>query len=338
MNAITLTDSFQAEYNKWLEHHATFNPSKFQKQKIADNTGRVPMYLSQMIKYFRDCDNVQRAMAQYTAKLGRECESELKSFYSINCDHHSDRMECAKELLRGVRPSYMSEYMDHRYFYVQDGKSHAVCGIARATLAIILRAKSKIEAEAYFLSEEYIQACLKSNNPSVKGFQAEQIAMSAINKNGFNLCQEVHPDMATSFFETSEAAVLTDQPCCHYIPKPFNYKFIDSLVRILKLKKNSLVAESADMYAIQYTLQSYADHKGSLNFFDEEFQPWERNIRPGKDKIHWHFVWILTKVEATKQRTKKNSTHMKMRQHKNTSLSYTEWFFPFEEVVPKLWI
>ena len=324
----------QDEYDKWLEHHGKVNPSDFQKQKIAEDTGRVPMYLSRMIKYFDEHGNIQLAIEQCAKSLGRECEKALNNFYSENHDDHQNRIACAKELLREVEPSYLPEYMDHQYFYIEKEQSHAVCGIARATLAIILRAISKTQADAYFLSDEYVQACLRSNNPSVKGFQAEQIAISAINRNGFHLCEKVHRDIATSFFQTSKTAVLTGEPCCHYIPKPFNYKFIDSLVRVVKFKKNSSVEKSADIYAIQYTLQQYERHKGSLDFFNEEFQPWEGKIE--KKMIKWHFVWILTNDEAKTQRSKNPSLHGKSKRHKKAPLWYTEWFYSFQEIADAL--
>ena len=326
----------QDEYDKWLEHHATFNPSELQKQKIAEDTGMVPMYLSQLDNFFLEKHDMLTAIQDCKAWLGLACSKALNSFF-VGCSDEDPRIISAKFLLAGAVPELDEKHWDHRYFYIEAGSSHAVCGVAREVLAIILREKLKNQADEYFLSDSYVQKCLQCTNPTVKGFEAEQIAISAINKNGFNLCRGNYASVVSSTFKTSKTAVLTSDACCHYIPTPFNYKFVDSLVRAQTVKKGATTAESANIYAIQYTLQSYSDHRESLGFFDKEFEPWQRDIKvfARKKSIHWHFVWILTAKEAALQR-RKSGTNGQRVQHSKNNVWYTEWFYSFEEVFRKL--
>lgn len=293
----------EQEYLAWLGHHACFKPNEDQRQSIAYDTGRVPMYLSRLFQRFLSISgncfigigaylNMKKAIELYKDDLAIECEEPLMNFYASTGDQHTNRIESAKQLLRGEKPSLGAEFMDHQFFYVQARSSHAVCGVAKEFLAVILRSQLGVHADDYFLSNDYIQTCLRNTNPAVKRFEAEQIVISAINKHGLRICgtKSSIPIGETVHFRSSREAALSKKAVCHYIPEPFNYKHIDSLVRVQHFESpRSKKVESVDMYAIKCTMPPDFDHRGRFEFFNECHKQWQETAK----NVRWHFVWII---------------------------------------------
>eukprot|EP00035_Acanthoeca_spectabilis_P018444 m.391700 g.391700 ORF g.391700 m.391700 type:complete len:173 (-) comp16761_c0_seq1:78-596(-) len=157
------------------------------------------------------------------------------------------------------------------------------------------------------------------------------------------------------FHTDTDVRLSLSDPVVHYVPIAFNYAHIDSLVRVLTFKRGTLEVTEVNLYAVQDTLQTVANHASSLNFFDDDYLKWIKDIpqgkvKKGKVKIQWHFVWVLTEknrdialTQTTKRqcstRGSKQSTHLSLHgvsNAKHGSVTFTEWFYAFQDIHPKL--
>ena len=91
--------------------------------------------------------------------------------------------------------------------------------------------------------------------------------------------------------------------CLQYVPRAFNYRKIDSLIRDLakdkskgKGKGKSKKAKTmlkASVVAFQMTLQPISKHMHSLDFFKEDKKIWQVS----EYEHDWHFVWVVSAAE-----------------------------------------
>jgi hypothetical protein len=307
-----------------------------EKAALADLTGMVPGYLSRdgrgehekgFIQYFllekEGEGKVQRALATFGKELGGNVLNHLKDHVATKRknqasvdDWKEQVFDVFKSLMQGQKIAGEPVYMDHRYFYERDGASFAVCGPARDVLAGLLRGRDKNADKDFFLSDEFITRCNNNTNPSVKGFQAEQVIISLVNQGGkvwgriaenLGLGEVKGKQQNINFDDAALVSVgTTPGSIYHYSPRAFNFKFLDHKADLLGKKaktaktKTAKKKPKAHLLAFQETLSTVAAHKGSLDFFFKgDYEMWEQDLKKDFD-IEWHFVWVLTKANKTK--------------------------------------
>jgi len=238
----------------------------------------------------------------------------------------------AERILRNAHIVAMPE-IDHRYcFRSSVGRGIAICRIVSDTLATMLRAYNS-RGDKVFLKHEFVDSAMRCDNPSMKGFMAEQIVLSSINMDGFlflNKYRDLGQNVSKMSYTWSEEAVLLLETgkCYHYIPAVHNYKHIDSLVRLFPKKRKSEKKRRAVLVALQSTLQNPTRHAKSYQFFKSDFKMWQRDL-DGKFDIEWHFIWIVPKSEAMKSRIVEKMYY---------GVQVTVHRFPFERFCQSLWI
>lgn len=340
------------EYDAWLAHQQAAHADHAagldrDKDLIATQTGRVPMYLEQMIKSF-GAMTVADALRATTLQLSRRIGSDLRSFFDSPPTGLDQTMvlDVAVCALNGTDPRKTRKYWDHRYIYAdENGILYTVCFVVNDVLACILRDRTDKDGSEAILGDANILACNKCHNPTEKGFRAEEIAVTAISQRGgcrllSCMIENALGKIPTCHFNTTEDVQLTDRsPAVHYVPRAFNYARIDSVLRVLtsgkgKAKANVVVA---DVYAFQYTMQTVAEHSGSLDFLTGEHKQWVKDL--DKIPVRWHFVWVLTSTECNKQLQKVRPSikgHGVSRRKGNGKPAFTEWFFGFTDIFSKL--
>ena len=272
--------------------------------QLKDKSGCVPMYLEQFCDvYVKSKKNMCEAIGVFAMHLASEIAGGLGEFI-FRCTDKVGFCKMAEDILLNHIIPCSPSLIDHRYFYrisqsaaqVEDGKGYAVCGIARDALAVVLRRTSEFDP---FLSESWFNACNRATNPVIRGFTAEQIIISTIRLSGLRIDQILCPSAENRFFKTAAEAILSTEPSCtQYIPEPYNYKHVDSIVRyIVKNKKKKTLY----LIALQPTLQEISQHINSLNFFsdDGDYREWLRDV-PKDCKVEAHFVWIIPKKQYGK--------------------------------------
>jgi hypothetical protein len=174
--------------------------------------------------------------------------------------------------------------------------------VARQALVGLLRKK---KGDTHFLKQTWIDACKTSPNRLVQGFIAEQIAISAILNDGIVLGDRHFKPKENYVFSTPSPISQASGSCIQYVPGPFNFRKVDSIVRNLDTKsktpkkakhgkKPKAIEEEklmATCIANQMTFQSIAKHKHSLEFFSSDYKTWEFGL--DGFTMEWIFVWIV---------------------------------------------
>lgn len=340
------------EYDAWLAHqkgaHADHAADlERDKDLIATQTGRVPMYLEQMMKSI-GAMTVADALRGTTLGLSRRIRSDLRLFFD-NPPNGLDRtsvLDVAVCALNATDPGTTHKYWDHRYIYADKrGILRTVCFVVNDVLASILRDRVDKDGNVAILAETNILACINCQNPTEQGCRAEEIAVTGISRGGCRLLdimiENGVDNIATHHFNTTDDVTLTDSvSAVHYVPRAFNYARIDSVLRVLTFGTGKAKANvvAVDVYAIQYTRQTVAAHSESLDFFKGDHQKWVNDL---KIPVRWHFVWVLTSTECSKQLKARSSIrgvrgHGFSRRRSEGKPAFTEWFFRFSDIVPKL--
>jgi hypothetical protein len=187
-----------------LKHHSELKLEEGEKATRADLTGKVPGYLSGFGKAERERGflqyflaekegegKVQRALTRFGKELGGNVLAHIKDHIATKRKDKTSVQkweeqvfDVFKDLMQGQKIASESVYVNHRYFYERGGHSFAVCGPARDVLAVLLRARDKNADNDFFLSEYFITRCKTNTNPSIKGFQVEQVIISLVNQGG----------------------------------------------------------------------------------------------------------------------------------------------------------
>ena len=277
-----------------------------------DMSGAVPMYLNQFCDFFVKSKpgefQVQQAMSTFASKLVNDVGGGLGDFVGAMTGDTKERFYHFAELfLRNDVVPTSGELVDHRYFYImpygiadphlcrESGHGYAVCGLARDILAGMLR---KQNVDSLFLQPDWINSCRTLTNPSSRGFVAEQIIISSILSTGLALENLTYKPTENIFFTTADSAPLVwSVGCLQYAPQAYNYKHIDSLIRLVDKKKGNN-RQKVTIIAVQATLQPISRHKYSLDFFRSgDYKLWERDLTVFE--VDWHFVWVVCAAEYT---------------------------------------
>ena len=339
------------EYDAWLAHHQAAHAGHAadlhrDRDLIATQTGRVPMYLEQVMQSI-PAMTLADALRVTTLKLSMRIGSDLSSFFDSPPDglDRTTVLDVAACALEGSDPRRTRKYWDHRYIYADErGILRTVCFVVNDVLASILRDRSDKDGSEAILGEANILACNKCHNPTEQGCRAEEIAVTAISRGGCRLLgcmfENVVGEIQTHHFNTTDDVTLTDRfPAVHYVPRAFNYARIDSVLRVLTFGTGKAKANvvAADVYAFQYTRQTVAAHSGSLDFLTGDHEQWVIDLNK-KISLRWHFVWVLTSTECSKQLQARPNIrgHGFLRPKKGGKPEFTEWFFGFSDIVPKL--
>ena len=288
--------------------------------QLKDKSGCVPMYLEQFCEtYVKSKKNMCEAIRVFAMKLGSEISGGLNEFI-FKCTNKVGFFKMTEDILLNHIIPCSPSLIDHRYFYrisqstaqLEDGKGYAVCGMARDALAVVLRDNSEYDP---FLSDSWFDACNRATNPVIRGFTAEQIIISTVHLSGLSIDKFSCPPPENRFFKTAIEAVLTTEPSCiQYIPEPYNYKHVDSIVRYIVKEKSK---KTFHLIALQSTLQDISQHISSLDFFsdDGDCQEWLRDVPSKGCTVVAHFVWVIPKKQYIKCRQSYPKEHSTYTEH-----------------------
>jgi hypothetical protein len=267
---------------------------------VQDMTGAVPMYLNRFTDVWAEIGDgayrMQRAIDQFSSTFAQDIEQQMEQFISDVVKGSSRYFKAADCFLRSDVLAIGGDAVDHRFFYKMrvTGCGAAVCGVARDLLCAFVRQDD--DHKQCFLTEPWVNSCRDAGNEVVRGFIAEQIVISSVSSSsGIKLRvggrDQSYVPTQDIVFTTPSAAVTKSVKCVHYIPKPYNYKYVDSVIRSIDVS-----TKACTIIALQPTLQTIARHKHSLNFFASmAFKAWESDL--SDYTVDWHFVWIVRRKE-----------------------------------------
>ena len=200
-------------------------------------------------------------------------------------------------------------HFDHRYFYVERGgerRIRSISGLVRRVAAEIL---DELGATVRLLtSPGFADSVRTEANPTVKGFLAERACLEGILFRGLEVQLHrtmglamaqllVRPSRVVTFTTGREHEMLDEEHfCVLYVPRAFNYKHIDAVLRIrpalfksaLPKKKDqdkeeatvarAFAVSSADvlLVAVQVGIgaNAIADHPHSVAGFGADHVKW----------------------------------------------------------------
>jgi hypothetical protein len=312
------------EYQAWLEIKAeelgTLDESL--KDEIPDLTGRVPGYLNNFLKHLKQAETkgVPEALYKFALELGSRVAQEIAPFIERDLDNF---LRAAAHLVMGTAPTQSGNSWDHSFFYVEDNRSYAVCGVASRTLMKML-----VDHETFVaLDTAFIASCINETNRWVQAFRAEEIVIRTICARELTLMSSPYSvpfgKAQPIYFTTWDTLHLTTAPGVYQVIPPPGFQHIDSLIYVLPRGKKPLV----HMIPQQTTLQTVAEHKHTREFFAAKYKEWQDKFPLGF-QFRWHLLWVLTQQKATM----KNSRHVA----RDYKCLFTEHFWRFEDINPSL--
>jgi hypothetical protein len=261
--------------------------------------------------------------------LAQDVEQQMEQFLADVKDR-SRYFSAADCFLRNDTLSIGGEAVDHRFFYKQfeSGRGAAVCGVARDLLSTFVRQHQ--QQAQLFLTQPWVNSCRNAVNVVVRGFIAEQIVISAVSSSGITLRvgggDQLYNPSQDIIFNDPKAAVTKATACVHYIPKPYNYKYVDSVIRSIDADQ-----KRCTIIALQPTLQSISRHEHSLKFFaSPALKSWECDLEGYS--IDWHFVWIVGRNEQQQH----GGEYPKISEATQGAPAFTEHCLSFQQVAPSL--
>jgi hypothetical protein len=270
------------------------------RRRLEDATGCIPLYL----RCFAGC---RVSTFEQTWQSGFAGEKRVQRVFDHLLQFHADfkkhrgeldwrgHIQILRSFLLGGNPH--SEDYDHRYMY-QDGRGfgHIACGLARDCLVAVIR---QLDGDSHFVDGSFLSNIKTMHNPSVRGFLIEQACLTYIRTNGLLLPIPagllLKPDRVVYFDAGAESHarnISSSTPCVLYIPRPFNYRAVDAIVRYLTFGRNASgqeVVTSVLLVPIQVTVS--ASHKHSPSSFYPRHHVWLGDIDPGVPREHT-FVWL----------------------------------------------
>ena len=184
----------------------------------------------------------------------------------------------------------------------------------------------------HFVDGAFLSNIKTTENPSVRGFLIEQACLTYIRHNGLLLPSPhglLKPDRVVYFDAGAEVTARVVSPCVLYIPRPFNYRAIDAIIRVLEFGRNEAGAEVVTrvlLVPIQVTIS--ASHKPSTASFYPRHHVWLSDIDAHVPREHV-FVWLRRAPKdrvdhAEHQRgTKSQSTWSSLRRSPKSPLNST---------------
>jgi hypothetical protein len=338
-----------AEFGAWVKHEqenkclppsapttrGTNGDLAAELKMVQDMTGAVPMYLNRFAAVWAEIDDdayrMQHAIEQFLSEFAQDIEQQMEQFISNVVEGRNRYFKAADCFLRNDVLTIGGEAVDHRFFYKMSGSGRgaAVCGVARDLLCTFVRQED--DHKQCFLTEPWVNSCRGAVNVVVQGFIAEQIVISSVSSSsGIKL---LFGDSDQSYFPTQDivfttpsAAVTKSVECVHYIPKPYNYQHVDSVIRSIDVSM-----KVCTIIALQPTLQTIASHKHSLKFFASlAFKAWESDL--SDYTVDWHFVWIVRRRE----KDSKGRNYPKTSKASGGVPKFTQHCLSYEEVAASL--
>lgn len=208
---------------------------------------------------------------------------------------------------------------DCRYFWRDESRvGRCLNGFVRDSMAMLLH---ELRQYAEWMAPAYVfNAITGSRNPSVRGFLAEQACISSMLTSPAEYLPGLsfRPSELRYFDRGSESsAFVHDVFCVLYVPRPFNYKAVDAVLRILPVYAKAddfrgggaaqtaafaeLQKSAAVILPVQITLRSIAQHASSVAAFFAARSVWLSNVigadgQTCTDKdASWIFHWIVPK-------------------------------------------
>jgi hypothetical protein len=270
------------------------------RRRVEDATGCIPLYL----KCFVGCTPGSFEETWRTKfAAAKRVQRVFHHIYAFYEDFKTKRGEVLwrshvrvlRAFLLGGMPH--TDAYDHRYLYEDDrGIGHIACGLARDCLVSAIR---QLDGDRHFVDGSFLSNIKTMENPSVRGFLIEQACLTYIRTNGLLLPDPfaglLMPDSVVYFDAGSEAEariVSAQTPCVLYIPRPFNYRAIDALIRRVTFGQNVAgeeVVTSVLLVPIQVTVS--ASHKPSPASFYPRHHVWLSDIDASVPRQHV-FVWL----------------------------------------------
>lgn len=270
------------------------------RRRVEDMTGCIPLYL----RCFTGC-NESTFDDTWTNRFAKEKRVQrvydhLWNFYKqLKKDQSLDQwimeIDVLRSFLLGTNPH--TDRYDHRYlFQDESGFGHVACGLARDCLVSAVRA---LDSDRHLVVDGRFLSNIKTtSNPSMRGFLIEQACLTYIRHSGLPLPSPLgvaKPDKVIYFDaggERGAVASSSGEKCVLYIPRPFNYKSVDAILRHSTFAKNDHgqnVMSSVLLVPIQVTVS--ASHKPSPESFYPNHRIWLADIDAGVALKH-AFVWL----------------------------------------------
>lgn len=220
----------------------------------------------------------------------------------------------------GVGAISQTDY-DCRYFWQENGVGRCLNGFVRESMSMQLQEMRQYDE---WLTPQFVfSAIAGSRNPSVRGFLVEQACIQAMLKSPQEYVDGLRfrPSDIRFFDRGSESSVFVQNSfCVLYAPRPFNYKAVDAVLRILPAfaqasdfegapeagKLEALQKFAAVVVPVQITLRSIEKHQASIAAFFSSRDVWvTRAVRAdgqpcSPSDFAWVFHWIVPKAEANK--------------------------------------
>ena len=211
-----------------------------------------------------------------------------------------------RTFLLGGNPHF-DDY-DHRYMYQDDrGLGRIACGLERDCLVSVVR---QLDGDVHFVDGSFLSNMKTTQNPSMRGFLIEQACLTYIRNSGLLLpspvgllkrpsssvsCWSAETHQVVYFDAGSEDIVRSASirtPCVLYIPRPFNYRAIDAIIRRVTFGQNAAGEEIVTgvlLVPIQVTVS--ASHKFSPAAFYPRHHVWLSDVDASVPRQHV-FVWL----------------------------------------------
>ena len=177
---------------------------------------------------------------------------------------------------------------DHRYFCRargEDGQKRgfSICGVARNSLAKILRRYSSIKASENSFWLWNLPSVI--NNPPVTGFLIENACLSCIALNGLNIGLNLKGGMVAIAFAGGRPEYSWKDKRVIYCPTSFNFPAIDALIVLIENQKDR---KKVGFFPVLVTIAK--EHKNSEPQFFANWANWFRGLEDVEIEIH--FLWI----------------------------------------------
>ena len=262
----------QEEWGVWQEKflHVGARPStQAEKDELSALTGLVPLYLQFWNQDVKDTDTFETVRDRFLASCGNTIQVNLRNFTDdvTKKPKHIAMMAAA---IGGTTADVDRNLFDQRYFYVTRKEPRniipiselvCVCGLdllgipyvvclfvccfgffigspfrqVRHGMATVLR---ETHREQFFstLTPQWVCDALKTanSNPSVRGFAFEQYAIATLARYPSMICPVGDTVKIEHFEGTGPPTSLNDKDAVLYIPKRWNYKHIDCLLRVVR--------------------------------------------------------------------------------------------------------
>lgn len=320
--------------------------SEDELEKLVSYTGCVPFFLFHFLTVTKkqtteydasvsagtnssppDFDSCWEEFVQFPPlqQIGEHLRKSLSSLLDIKeskpATFHSVRSFLISCIADGAVGDLSQTDYDCRYFWRERGVGHCLNGFVRDTMGMLLH---EMRQYAEWMMPQYVfSAIAGSRNPSVRGFLVEQACIHAMLNSSAEYVKGLHfRPSALRFFDqgNESSAFVQDAFCMLYVPRPFNYKAVDAIIRILPAYAQAadfdggastdqlaaLQQYAAIIVPVQITLRNIEKHQSSVASFFSTRSIWLAGIlrsdgqQCSDQETAWIFHWIVPQKEADK--------------------------------------